>query len=110
MSDNVCEPWNLNKTSSTHISELDKAQFPQFGHTSVGRLALQEQLTQGHFRAPEKGPHFGDPLEQLRLNLGREKRSRDFIGLLYIRRTIQIHIRRPRPLSYLTQVKTASAA
>lgn len=41
----------------THIAELHHADLSQLADTTVGRLRLQEQLSQRHFFAPEELPH-----------------------------------------------------
>lgn len=42
---------------TTHIAELHHADLPQLADATVGRLRLQEQLSQRHFFASEELPH-----------------------------------------------------
>lgn len=41
----------------THIAELHHADLPQLADATVGRLRLQEQLSQRHLFTPEELPH-----------------------------------------------------
>jgi len=47
------------RAGGTHVSELNQAQFAEFGHARVRRFALQEQLAQGHLLAAEQRTHGG---------------------------------------------------
>lgn len=58
---------------TTHITELHHADLPQLADATVGRLRLQEELSQRHFFASEELPHGaagcessppGEPLQE----------------------------------------------
>lgn len=45
--------------SSSHISELDQSELPEFTEALISRAGLQEQLGQTHLLAPKQRAHFG---------------------------------------------------